>query len=63
MTTIERMSLEQDWKLIVEEMIHFGQNNTFSWINAGARIVNVYNQGKRDEHIHFVCCITPDSIQ
>lgn len=30
MTTIERMSLERDWKLIIEKMIGFGQNNTFS---------------------------------
>ena len=62
MTTIERMSLERDWKLLVDEMIRFGQNNTFSWINAGARIVNVYNQGNREEHIRFVCCITPENV-
>ena len=63
MTTIERMSLEREWKLIIEDMIYFGQNNTFSWINAGARIVNAYNQGNRDEHIRFVCCVTQENIQ
>lgn len=57
------MSLEQYWKLLSEEMIYFGQNNTFLWINAGAKIVNVYNQGNNDKNICFLCFITPDNAR
>ena len=40
MKKIERINLERDWKILIEEMIRYGQNNIFLWINSGARIVN-----------------------
>jgi hypothetical protein len=56
------MSLERDWKLLVEEMRSRGQNNTYLWINAGSRIVEAYNEGNSNNNILFVCCVTQDSI-
>ena len=62
MTKIERVSLEQDRKLLIKETIRYGKNNTFSWINYGAIIFNAYNQGDSDEKNRFVLCITLDSV-
>ena len=62
MTEIEIMILERDWKILIEEMIRYGKNNTFSWINAGARIVNAYNQVNSDGKTRFVICITLDIL-
>ena len=60
MNTIERMSLERRWKRLVEELIRTGHDDSFSWINAGARIVEDYNSGDVDERIRFVRCISAE---
>ena len=62
MTAVERMSIERDWKLLVEDMRMHGQNSTFSWLNTGSRIVNAYNQGTANEQIRFVRCVIPDNV-
>ena len=56
MTTGERMGLERRWKRLVDDLIRQGRDDSFSWINAGARIVEEYNSGDGDEHIRFVRC-------
>ena len=58
MTKSKRMSLERRWKLLVENLRRRGQDNAFSWFNAGARVVEEYNsRDDVEESIRFVRCI------
>ena len=64
MNTSERMSLERRWKILVEELHRRGQENVFSWINVGSRIVEEYNiRDNVDEHIRFIRCISAEIIE
>ena len=60
MNWIKQMSLEQNWKILVQNLRNRGNNESYSWIMSGERIVNVYNRGRDDdsEHICFVCHVT-----
>ena len=60
MSSIDRMSLERRWKLLIEDMRGRGIDNSYAWINAGARIVETYNnRDDIDEHIIFTIYISP----
>ena len=56
----ERMGMERRWKLHVEEMQQRGQQNSWSWINIGEHLVQMYNSGSNTENIRFVRLITLD---
>ena len=60
MKTTERMSLERSWKEEVRRMQIRGQDESYSWIMAGRRVVQMYNSGTvdEDEHICFVPMVT-----
>ena len=62
MNRIERMCLEQDWKMMVQRMISRGINESYSWIMSGERVVDIYNRGTDNdaEHIRFVCHVTAE---
>ena len=62
MNRIERMSLERDWKMMVQRMISRSINESYSWIMSGKRVVDIFNRGTDDdaEHIRFVCHGTAD---
>ena len=63
MVSNDRFSLERDWKERVKHMRNNNQDDSYSWINAGSRIVSSYNNGTDDENekIRFVLCITEDT--
>ena len=60
MNRIERMSLEQSWKVMVQDMKNRGNNESYAWIMSGERVVDIYNRGSDDDakHICFVCHVT-----
>ena len=58
MTKVERMGLEQRWKLYVQELQARGQQETLSWINIGSHIVEMYNTGTQVEKIRYVCLVS-----
>ena len=57
MNRIERMSLEQNWKVLIQNLRNRGINESFAWIMSGKEVVDTYNRGREDdsEHIRFVC--------
>ena len=64
MKTMERMSLERSWKEEVQSMQMRGQDESYSWIMAGRRVVQMYNSGtvNEDEHIRFVPMVTAGAV-
>ena len=62
LSTVERMSLERRWKILVNQLQRHGQNNVLGWINAGTRIVDSYNYSNSEEHIRFVRCISQNNM-
>ena len=63
MSTRERMSLERSWKLLIEDMRTRGIDDSYAWIDAGARIVETYNNRYDiDERIIFTRCISPREV-
>ena len=56
------MSIERTWEFMVLDLQRRGQHDTFSWINAGSRIVQAYYDEDSDEYIRFVQCITPEPV-
>ena len=63
MATRERMSLERSWKLLIEDMRTRGIDDSYAWIDAGARIVEGYNNRYDiDERIIFTRCISPREV-
>ena len=64
MNMSERMSLERQWKYLVENLRRRGQDYVFSWINAGSQIVEDYNsRDDMNENIRFIRCISSEIIQ
>ena len=61
MSRRDRMSLENRWKLKVQELKRRGYHDTFSWINAGSDIVRMYNVGQQTDKIHYVRLISPQN--
>ena len=51
MSTVERMGLEQRWKLHIEDS---RQQESLSWINIGSHIVQMYNSGSTLDKIRYV---------
>ena len=51
------MSLEQNWKVLIQNLRNRGINESFAWIMSGKEVVDTYNRGREDdsEHIRFVC--------
>lgn len=60
MNKSERMSLERRWKLYVEELQQRGQQDSWSWINIGEYLVQMYNSGSNSEKIRFIRLVTSD---
>ena len=60
MNRIERMSLEQNWKVVIQNLRNRGINESFAWIMSGKEFVDTYNRGREYdyEHIRFVCHVT-----
>ena len=56
----ERMSMERRWKIHVEEMKQQGQQDSWSWINVGQQLVQMYNSGSYSEKIRFLKLVTLD---
>ena len=57
------MSLERQWKSLVEDLRRRGQDSSFAWINAGARIVEEYNnRDDTDERILFIRCTSAETL-
>ena len=54
LSRIERLSMERRWKNLVEDLKIRGYNDTLSWINAGSRIVEMYNNSNQDNKINFI---------
>ena len=54
MSINERMSLEQRWKLQIQMLQSRGEQVTFSWINIGSCIVEMYNNGNEIDKIRYV---------
>ena len=52
------------WKLLIEDMRSRSIDNSYAWINAGARIVETYNnRDDIDERIIFARCISPREVE
>ena len=61
MNMSERISLERQWKVLVEDLLRRGHNCVFSWINAGSQIVESYNSyDDVNVNIRFVHCISSE---
>ena len=54
----ERIGMERRWKIHVEEMQQRDQQDSWSWINIGQYLVQMYNIGSHTEKIRFVQLIT-----
>ena len=59
---IERMSLERQWKIFVQNLRLRGRDDSFSWINAGEHVIDTYNNQNIDHHIRFVRCVSIDMV-
>ena len=58
------MSLERSWKEEIRSMQIRGQDESYLWIMAGRRVVQMYNSGTVDEDEH-ICCVpmvTADAV-
>ena len=62
MSKVERMGLEQRWKLHVQQLQTRGQNDSLSWINIGSHIVEMYNFGNEIDNIRYVRLVSVNSI-
>ena len=64
MRKMERMILERSWQELVHNMQIRGHDNSYLWIMAGRRVVELYNAGTNDEdgHICFVILVTADVL-
>ena len=58
MNRAERMSIENRWKIMIQDMIIQGRDDVLAWINVGEHIVNMYNSGSTLEKIRFVRLIS-----
>ena len=54
MSKIERMGLERRWKLLVEDLQRRGHHESFSWINIGCHIAEMYNSGCPIDKIRYI---------
>ena len=54
------MSLEQNWKILVQNLRNRGINESYACIMSGERVVDTYNRGRDDysDHIRFVWHVT-----
>ena len=58
MTKAERMSIENRWKIMIQDMIRQGRDDVLAWINVGEHIINMYNSGCTSEKLRFVRLIS-----
>jgi predicted GIY-YIG superfamily endonuclease len=56
-----RMSLERRWKLLVDDLRRRGRDDLFSWVSAGARVVEYYNS-RSEETIIFALCVSREAV-
>ena len=65
MTKIERMSLEQSWKVAVLNMRQRGIHESYAWMQAGYRIVEIHNEGTSSAagRILFVSHAEPCAVE
>ena len=63
MRTRERMSLERTWQGEVQRQRHRGKGDVYSWITAGAYVVQTHNSdcAVEEDHIRFVLMVSPDA--
>ena len=55
------MSIENRWKIMVQDMVIQGRDDVLAWINVGEHIVNMYNSGSTSENIRFIRLISVDN--
>ena len=59
MKRTERMSLVHRWKMSIQSLQTRGYTDAFTWINSGADIVEMYNNGDSEDIIHYIRLISP----
>ena len=54
MTKAERMSFENCWKIMIQDMIRQDRDDVLAFINVREHIVNMYNSGSISEILRCV---------
>lgn len=55
----ERMYLVHRWKISIQSLQTSGYTDTFTWINSGADIVKMFNNGDSEDIINYIRLISP----
>ena len=59
---IERMCLERNWKIYVQDLCLRGRDDSFSRNNSGEHVIDTYNNQYIDYQIRFVRCVSVEMV-